>query len=132
MRQRDDFDVYYDSLAVAGEDGTLDDRMRGTAAAGNSHAKTGTLNVAVCLSGYVDERQRPPGGVLDPHERRLHGDVGLAKATDGAGRHRGGPGQGALPARRCWRRRRCCAALSLSALEPVHGVGGRLKPVVQP
>ena len=27
--------------------------MRGTAAAGNAHAKTGTLNIAVCLSGYV-------------------------------------------------------------------------------
>ena len=54
MRQRDDFDVYYDSLAVAGEDGTLEDRMRGTAADGNAHAKTGTLNIAVCLSGYVE------------------------------------------------------------------------------
>ena len=27
--------------------------MRGTAAAGNARAKTGTLNIAVCLSGYV-------------------------------------------------------------------------------
>ena len=53
MRQREDFDDYYDSLAIAGKDGTLHDRMRGTAAAGNAHAKTGTLNIAVCLSGYV-------------------------------------------------------------------------------
>jgi len=52
-RRRFDFDDYYDSLAIAGVDGTLEDRMRGTAAAGNAHAKTGTLNIAVCLSGYV-------------------------------------------------------------------------------
>ncbi len=45
--------AYYNSLAIAGVDGTLDDRMRGTAAAGNAHAKTGTLDIASCLSGYV-------------------------------------------------------------------------------
>ena len=45
--------VYYKSLAIAGVDGTLDDRMRGTAAAGNAHGKTGTLDIASCLSGYV-------------------------------------------------------------------------------
>ncbi len=52
-RQRPAFDDYYDALAIAGEDGTLEDRMRGTAAAGNAHAKTGSLSIAVCLSGYV-------------------------------------------------------------------------------
>lgn len=52
-RGRLDADVFYDALAIAGVDGTLEDRMRGTAAAGNAHAKTGTLNIAVCLSGYV-------------------------------------------------------------------------------
>jgi len=44
----------------SGQGSTLEDRMRGTAAAGNAHAKTGTLNIAVCLSGYVtsaNERQ---------------------------------------------------------------------------
>jgi D-alanyl-D-alanine carboxypeptidase/D-alanyl-D-alanine-endopeptidase (penicillin-binding protein 4) len=45
--------VFYRSLAVAGESGTLADRMRGTAAQGDVHAKTGTLNVASSLSGYV-------------------------------------------------------------------------------
>ena len=54
MWLRPEFRSYYDSLAIAGVDGLLDERMRGTAAAGNARAKTGTLNIAVCLSGYVE------------------------------------------------------------------------------
>lgn len=53
MTRRADFATFRDSLAVAGVDGTLSDRMRGTAAAGNVHGKTGTLAAASCLSGYV-------------------------------------------------------------------------------
>jgi D-alanyl-D-alanine carboxypeptidase/D-alanyl-D-alanine-endopeptidase (penicillin-binding protein 4) len=45
--------VFYHSLAVAGESGTLASRMRHTRAQGNLHAKTGTLDVASGLSGYV-------------------------------------------------------------------------------
>ena len=45
--------IFYGSLAVAGESGTLADRMRDTPAQGDLHAKTGTLEVASCLSGYV-------------------------------------------------------------------------------
>ncbi len=47
------FLYYRGSLPIAGRDGTLKDRMRGTAAQGNVRAKTGTLNVSSCLSGYV-------------------------------------------------------------------------------
>ena len=53
MSRRPDFALFRDSLAVAGVDGTLAGRMRGTAAQANVHAKTGTLAAASCLSGYV-------------------------------------------------------------------------------
>lgn len=39
-------------LALAGRDGTVDSRMRGTAAAGRCHVKTGTLTGVSNLSGY--------------------------------------------------------------------------------
>ena len=53
MALRSDWTVFWSSLSVAGVDGTLEDRMRGTAAQRDVHAKTGTLTVASCLSGYV-------------------------------------------------------------------------------
>jgi serine-type D-Ala-D-Ala carboxypeptidase/endopeptidase (penicillin-binding protein 4) len=47
------YQVFYDALPVAGIDGTISDRMRGTPAAGNVHAKTGFVDRARSLSGYV-------------------------------------------------------------------------------
>lgn len=44
------------SLAIAGRDGTLADRMRGTAAEGKCQAKTGTINFVSALSGYCKTR----------------------------------------------------------------------------
>jgi D-alanyl-D-alanine carboxypeptidase/D-alanyl-D-alanine-endopeptidase (penicillin-binding protein 4) len=41
------------ALPLAGVDGTLLGRMRGTAAAGNVHAKTGSMAYVHCLAGYV-------------------------------------------------------------------------------
>jgi D-alanyl-D-alanine carboxypeptidase/D-alanyl-D-alanine-endopeptidase (penicillin-binding protein 4) len=44
--------AFTDSLPVAGREGTVADRMRGTAAEGNCETKTGTLSDASALSGY--------------------------------------------------------------------------------
>jgi D-alanyl-D-alanine carboxypeptidase/D-alanyl-D-alanine-endopeptidase (penicillin-binding protein 4) len=41
------------SLPIAGEDGTLEYRMKGTAAVGRVQAKTGTINSAAGLAGYA-------------------------------------------------------------------------------
>jgi len=53
MALSDDFDIFYRTLPVAGEDGTLKRRMKGTNAAGRVHAKTGTVGYVRNLSGYV-------------------------------------------------------------------------------
>lgn len=53
MHGRPDWKFYYDSLPIAGVDGTLRSRMKNTRAAGNVHAKTGTLTGVRALSGYV-------------------------------------------------------------------------------
>jgi D-alanyl-D-alanine carboxypeptidase/D-alanyl-D-alanine-endopeptidase (penicillin-binding protein 4) len=45
--------VWYDALPIAGVDGTISERMKGTPAANNVHAKTGTVDKARSLSGYV-------------------------------------------------------------------------------
>ena len=44
--------AFRDSLPVAGREGTVADRMRGTAAEGNCETKTGTLSDVSALSGY--------------------------------------------------------------------------------
>ncbi|MFI5252267.1 MAG: D-alanyl-D-alanine carboxypeptidase/D-alanyl-D-alanine-endopeptidase [Bacteroidota bacterium] len=52
-RSKTNFGRFYATLPVAGIDGTLRNRMKGTRAEGNVHAKTGTLTGASALSGYV-------------------------------------------------------------------------------
>jgi D-alanyl-D-alanine carboxypeptidase/D-alanyl-D-alanine-endopeptidase (penicillin-binding protein 4) len=52
------FTVYYESLPVAGVDGTLNDRMRNSGIAGRIHAKTGSVSHVRTLTGFADT----PGG----------------------------------------------------------------------
>jgi D-alanyl-D-alanine carboxypeptidase/D-alanyl-D-alanine-endopeptidase (penicillin-binding protein 4) len=54
MARSPNFDVYYNSLPVAGVDGTLADRFKRTSAEGSIHAKTGTITHVNSLSGYMD------------------------------------------------------------------------------
>ena len=44
---------FYESLPIAGVDGTIKNRMKGTRAEGNVHAKTGFIGYVRSLSGYV-------------------------------------------------------------------------------
>jgi D-alanyl-D-alanine carboxypeptidase/D-alanyl-D-alanine-endopeptidase (penicillin-binding protein 4) len=53
MRRDTAFAAYYDAMPIAGVDGTIRTRMRGTPAAANVHAKTGSVAQARSLSGYV-------------------------------------------------------------------------------
>lgn len=45
--------AWRDSLTIGGVDGTLRNRFRGTAAAGNIRGKTGTIDQVSALSGYI-------------------------------------------------------------------------------
>jgi D-alanyl-D-alanine carboxypeptidase/D-alanyl-D-alanine-endopeptidase (penicillin-binding protein 4) len=48
------FESYYASLPVAGIDGTLEERMRNTPAAGRVHAKTGSVEHGRTMSGFAE------------------------------------------------------------------------------
>jgi len=128
-RQELDYGDYYDALAIAGKDGTLEARMRGTAAAGNAHAKTGTLNIAVCLSGYV----------TSANDRRVGyailvngGSVSWAKATAAQDDIVEMLAASSLSGARQIRVTPMLRQHPLSAFEAVNPVGSFLQAVVQP
>lgn len=56
LRESERFRPFLHSLAIAGRDGTLADRMRGGPARGHCRGKTGTLSNVSALSGYCRAR----------------------------------------------------------------------------
>jgi serine-type D-Ala-D-Ala carboxypeptidase/endopeptidase (penicillin-binding protein 4) len=56
MREGEDVDPFIQSLALTGREGTVADRMEGTAAEGRCRTKTGTLTGVSNLSGYCFNR----------------------------------------------------------------------------
>ena len=50
------FNLFLNTLAVSGTDGTLRNRLSATEVRGSIHAKTGTLNGVAALSGYLTTR----------------------------------------------------------------------------
>ena len=78
MYRSDDFGPFVGSLAIAGQDGTLFDRMRRGAARRRCRGKTGTLSNVSALSGYCEARSGDDyaysilmNGVYPPSARRL-------------------------------------------------------------
>lgn len=57
MHGQPDWTDYENSLPIAGVDGSLYARMKGTIAAGNVHAKTGNIRRVISLSGYVTSKK---------------------------------------------------------------------------
>jgi D-alanyl-D-alanine carboxypeptidase/D-alanyl-D-alanine-endopeptidase (penicillin-binding protein 4) len=89
MSERDEFDAWYDSLPVAGRDGTLRDRMRRGAARGRCRGKTGTLSNVSALSGYCTARSGElyafsilMNGVYTPGARALQDRMAQAIAAE--------------------------------------------------
>jgi len=88
--QRDTaFSAFHEALPVAGVDGTLRTRMLRTTAAGNMHAKTGSLEFVKTLSGYVTDAdgERIVFSILDNHFtapvdsiNRFQNDIGVLLA----------------------------------------------------
>jgi serine-type D-Ala-D-Ala carboxypeptidase/endopeptidase (penicillin-binding protein 4) len=54
MYAQDGSGLFYQSLPIAGVNGTLQNRFRNTAVEGRVHAKTGTLQGVRALSGYLE------------------------------------------------------------------------------
>lgn len=60
MYRSDDFQHFYNSLPIAGVDGTLANRMRKTRAQNNVRAKTGFVYSVRALSGYIFTGDKEP------------------------------------------------------------------------
>lgn len=57
IKDRKWFDVFYNSLPVAGKTGTLKSMFQGSAAYGKLHAKSGYMKTVRAYSGYVENKK---------------------------------------------------------------------------
>ena len=87
VRAREEFAALFDSLAIAGRDGTLSTRMRSGPARGRCRGKTGTLSNVSALSGYCTTRAGTMvafsilmNGVSPPGARRVQDRMAQALA----------------------------------------------------
>ncbi len=56
-KESDFYDTFRSALPIGGVDGTLKNRMKGTAAEGKVFAKTGSLTGTYALAGYTENKQ---------------------------------------------------------------------------
>lgn len=88
MTKQPAFTSYYNSLPIAGVDGTLKTRLQQTAAAKNMRAKTGSMQDVNCLSGFINTKDGEKlvfsilmNGLADePTMERIQDQIGLALA----------------------------------------------------
>jgi serine-type D-Ala-D-Ala carboxypeptidase/endopeptidase (penicillin-binding protein 4) len=88
-KQSPNAQAWRDSLTIGGVDGTLANRFKGTAAAGNIRGKTGTIDQVSALSGYMSTAGGEPvvvsivvNGVPEPrHRTSLIDDIVIAIAN---------------------------------------------------
>jgi serine-type D-Ala-D-Ala carboxypeptidase/endopeptidase (penicillin-binding protein 4) len=59
-RDRELYRIFRESLPIAGKDGTLKDRMKGSCAEGNLRGKTGNMSGVSALSGYLGSADGEP------------------------------------------------------------------------
>lgn len=75
-------DIFLASLPIAGESGTLKNRMLYTSAQGTVRAKTGTLRGVRALSGYVDTAYGTVAFSAIANQPTSRSDANLVKALD--------------------------------------------------